>query len=77
MTINVTVKPNSKAGDNVAQISATEYVVYLRARAIENAANTALIELLSAHFHVPKTTIKILRGQKSRMKVVGIPELAN
>jgi len=37
-------------------------------------ANAEVIELLAAHFDVPRTHIKILRGASSRNKIIEIDE---
>lgn len=69
MKYTVTVKPGSsqekivKAGDH-------ELIVYLRAKPHDGEANEALIKVLSKYFSVPKTSITITRGQKSRTKLV-------
>ena len=46
--------------------------VRLAARAIDGKANEALIAFLSEHFNVPKTSVRILSGLKSRQKRVEI-----
>ena len=46
--------------------------VYLRAKPHDGEANEALIKLLSKHFGVAKTTIRIKCGLKGREKVVEI-----
>ncbi len=38
-------------------------------------ANKSLITLLSAHFDVPKSAIMIVRGDKSRLKIIEIQGL--
>ena len=73
----VTVKPGSSQEKIIETTPATEacsgeLTVYLRAKAHDGEANTALIKLLSKHFRVPKTTIKITRGSHSRNKVIEI-----
>ena len=73
----VTVKPGSSQEKIIETAPATEacsgeLTVYLRAKAHDGEANTALIKLLSKHFRVPKTTIKITRGSHSRNKVIEI-----
>jgi uncharacterized membrane protein len=40
--------------------------VRLAARAIDGAANEALIEFLASHYRVPKRSVRILSGLKSR-----------
>lgn len=52
--------------------TSTELTVYLRAKPHDGEANTALIKLLSKHFRVAKSAIKITRGQKSHVKLVEI-----
>lgn len=71
MRINVLVKPNSKRGDLVVSDN-NGITVFLRAKPRENAANLNLIKVLSKHFSVPKTSIRIIAGHKSRQKIVEI-----
>ena len=54
----------------VASTAPREFIVYLRAKPHDGEANTALINLLSKHFKVPKTTITITRGAHSRTKFI-------
>ena len=46
--------------------------VYLQQRAVEGAANDALVRLLAQHFAVPKSAVTIVRGHTSRVKHVRI-----
>jgi len=46
--------------------------VYLTAPAIEGRANEALVDFLAEHFGVKRSAIEILKGLKSRHKVVNI-----
>lgn len=48
--------------------------IKLTAAPVDGAANKALIELLSTHFAVPKSMIRIARGETGRKKVVEIGE---
>jgi uncharacterized protein (TIGR00251 family) len=68
---NITVKPGTSQ-EKVVTTSPNELTVYLRAKAHDGEANEALIKALSKHFKVAKTTIKIVRGAKSRQKIVEI-----
>lgn len=70
MIITVRVKPGSKKGDVVEHINESEYLVYLRARAHDGEANTALVCLLADYFKIPKTAVKIKSGFSSRIKRV-------
>lgn len=69
MKYAITVKPGSSQ-EKIVEIAPGEFVVYLRAKAHDSEANDALIKLLSKTYKVPKTTIKILRGAKSRNKLI-------
>ena len=67
----VTVKPQAKK-EEVKKIADGEYVALVRAPAREGKANEALIALLANHFSVTKSSVKIIRGQRSRKKLVEI-----
>ena len=65
----VTVKPGTSQ-EKIIEKTPGELTVYLRAKAHDGEANEALIKILSKHFKVAKTTIKIFRGQKSHQKLI-------
>jgi uncharacterized protein YggU (UPF0235/DUF167 family) len=44
--------------------------IFVSPRPENNLANKALVEVLSKHFHVPKSNIFIKRGHKSRKKLI-------
>lgn len=67
--VKIITKPGSSQ-EKIVQNSDDEYTVYLRAKPHDGEANTALLKILSKHFDVPKTSIKIVRGQKSRIKTI-------
>jgi len=50
------------------------YYACLKDKPIHNSANMELIDLLSLYFNVSKSSVKILRGFKSRKKIVEILE---
>ena len=64
----VIVKPGSSQEKIIK--SGDELIIYLRAKPHDGEANTALINVLSKHFKVPKTSMRIIRGQKSRQKTI-------
>lgn len=72
MIYNVTVKPGSKKGPLIVS-NENELIVYLREKPVEGQANVALLKILSDHFHIPKTSIHIKSGTRSRKKLVEIP----
>jgi uncharacterized protein len=69
--LSVTVKPNAKSA-TITKLSDTEYRVSVHAPAEDGKANRAVIELLAEYFCVPKSAIKIVRGQFARKKWVEI-----
>ncbi|MBR3122386.1 DUF167 domain-containing protein [Candidatus Saccharibacteria bacterium] len=69
MKYAVTVKTGSSQ-EKIIKTGDHEITAYLHAKPVYGAANEALIKLLSKHFDVPKTTISIVRGQKSHTKIV-------
>jgi uncharacterized protein YggU (UPF0235/DUF167 family) len=50
------------------------YTVSLKSTPLKNKANIELIDLLSSYFNTSKSSVKILRGFKSKRKLVEIFE---
>jgi uncharacterized protein (TIGR00251 family) len=48
------------------------FKVYLTAPPVEGKANKLLVELLSRHFNLRKSQIRIIKGEKARDKIVRI-----
>jgi hypothetical protein len=65
----VLVKPGSSQ-EKIIKTGESELTVFLRAKAHDSEANNALIKLLAKHFDVPKTSIQITHGLKSRHKTI-------
>jgi uncharacterized protein (TIGR00251 family) len=74
MKINVRVKPNAKYSE-VITITKYDYKVSVDAPAEEGEANKRLIEILAEHFEIPRSSVSILRGFKSKNKIVEIDSL--
>ena len=68
--VRVTVKPGSRSGDRIDVAADGSLVVHLRAKPVDGAANAALLELLAEYWEVPKGRLSIVRGGRSRQKVV-------
>ena len=68
--LNIKVIPHAKHNKLVEEPGRLK--VYLTAPAVEGKANEALIEFLAEHFKIKKNTISIIRGVKSREKVIEI-----
>ena len=54
-----------------------QVTVFVPLRAVDGQANTAVIELLAKHFGVPKSTIEIVRGHTSCVKVVRVGKVTS
>jgi len=71
MKISVKIKPgSSKPGVSVDE--GNGYVVKTSARPVGGNANLEMIEILAKHFKVPKRSVGIVAGHKSRNKIVEI-----
>ncbi len=70
MKIDVKVIPNARK-ERVLDEGGL-FKVYVTAPALDGKANKALIELLAGHFKIKKGNVRVIRGEKSREKVVEI-----
>jgi len=71
MKIWVSVKSRAKR-TALKKVSEGEYAASVQAPAREGKANQALIELLASYFSVPKSSVRLIRGESSRRKLVEI-----
>ncbi len=71
MLIRVRVTSSTKEA-RVIKTGETSFEVRVDEKAIGGRANKRLAEILSKHFNVPKSRITIVRGAKSRDKMVEI-----
>ncbi len=71
MILNVRVIPNAKA-NKIEESGPDSLKARLTAPAQDNKANKALIELLADYYGTKKKQVSIVRGEKSRDKVVEI-----
>lgn len=67
-----TVRVCPRASRNLVEQDINALVVHLTKPAADGQANSQLIELLAKHFKIKKYQIKIMRGLKSRNKIVEI-----
>lgn len=70
MKIQVVVKVGSSK-NNISK-EGDIYTIRLRSKPVKNSANIELVNLLSKYFGISKTSIKILRGLKSKTKLIEI-----
>jgi len=73
-TIDVKVLPRSSK-DEIVEKKDGVYKIKLTAPAIEGKANKALLKLLAKKLGLPKREIRIISGERSRMKSIRIDRL--
>ena len=73
-TIDVKVLPRSSQNDIVGEKDGV-YKIKLTAPAIEGKGNKALLKLLAKKLGLPKREIRIISGERSRMKSIRINSL--
>ncbi|MFJ1460029.1 DUF167 domain-containing protein [Nocardia wallacei] len=66
--VRAVIKPNSKKGPLVESLDDGTLQLYVRAPAVEGKANKAAVELLAAHYGVPKSSVRLTAGATSRFK---------
>lgn len=70
MIYTVKVKPGSK--QNSVEVSGDEIILRTTARAHDGEANEAVVKILSKYFKIAKGKIKIVRGEKSKIKTISL-----
>ena len=75
-TLRVHVVPNAKI-DNVVGEHGDAIKIKLRAPAVEGKANEALIALLAERLKIPPREIVLVRGRKSREKLIRIETVSD
>lgn len=68
--IQVRVIPNAKRNEIKKENKGLK--VYLTAPPVEGKANKLLIEILAKHFNYKKSNLRIIKGEKSKNKVICI-----
>ena len=73
MKLTIKVKPNSKES-GVEEIGPHHLLIKVKAPPRENKANQEVVETLAEHLRVPKSRLSIVKGMKSKQKVVEVEE---
>ena len=64
----IKISPNAKKNEIIKTEQGTK--IKITALPIDGKANKALIEFLSKNFKIPKTSIKIIKGETSKDKTI-------
>lgn len=73
MKITIVAHPKSKT-EKIVKLDERYYEAYFFAVPEKGKANQKLKELLANYFNVPKSSIDILHGEKSTLKIIEIVE---
>ena len=68
--VNIKISPNSKKNEIIKTKTNSETKVKITAQPIDGKANKCLVEFLSKNFKVPKTSIKIIKGETAKEKMI-------
>ncbi|MDD5192822.1 MAG: DUF167 domain-containing protein [Candidatus Nanoarchaeia archaeon] len=71
MILKIKVKPNSRKQE-IEKIEGENYKISLKSKPKDNKANIELLKLLKKHFNVESKNIKIIKGLKSRNKIIEV-----
>ncbi|WP_166443440.1 DUF167 domain-containing protein [Tsukamurella sputi] len=66
--VTCTIKPGSRKGPVVEIGDDGALTLFVREPATEGKANRAAVGLLAAHLGVPKSRVRLIAGQTSRLK---------
>ena len=73
MRLRVRVRPGAHE-ERVSREPDGSLLVSVHERAHEGMANEAVVAAVAKHFRIPKTSVKIVSGQKSRTKLLELPD---
>ena len=71
MRYNIKVKTHAKQ-EKVEKIDENNFLVNVKEPATENRANEAVVKVLANFFGVSKSRVEIIKGLKSKNKVISI-----
>jgi len=70
-TISVKIIPRSSQ-NNITELPDGSYKIKLTAAPVDGEANKKLIELISNHFSVSKSSVSIVKGKTAKTKIINI-----
>jgi uncharacterized protein YggU (UPF0235/DUF167 family) len=71
MRIVCLVKPNSSK-EKIEKTGENQFIIWVHVPPIENKANLKVQKLLSDHFNIPKNSVVLFKGGKSKRKIFDI-----
>jgi len=71
--VTVRVQPRAKK-PGIEECSPGEFRIRVKSPPLEGRANREVIEILSSWFSLPSSCLKLVRGHKSRIKLIAIEQ---
>ncbi len=72
MLLRLRVLPRSSKNEVVGEAGNKVLTIKVRAAPTDGKANEAVLEVLASHLKVPKNKLRLVRGHKSKNKIVEI-----
>ena len=69
VSLKIKVFPRARE-QKIQKIGEGEYTVRVLSPPTEGKANKEVIAVLASHFHLPPSRVRIVRGKKSRQKII-------
>ena len=73
MRLKVKVQPGSKT-DEVTKLSDGTFRVQVKAPARQGKANQAVVKTVARFLGIPKSSVRLVAGQRARNKILEIPD---
>jgi len=71
MKITVHAKPNSRE-EKIEKFGEDSFVVSVKEPPVEGRANEAIIKVIARYFNVPASSVKIVSGRTSKLKIIDV-----
>lgn len=71
MQVRVRVTADAKK-ESVEALSDTRLKIAVKQPPEQGAANARVVELVAAHFNVPRKTVRIIKGHKTPSKILAV-----
>ncbi|MGB8952211.1 MAG: DUF167 domain-containing protein [Candidatus Aminicenantales bacterium] len=70
---HVRVQPKARRAE-IKELGPGEYKVLVKSAPVRGEANREVVDLMASHFGIPSSHVRIIRGEKSRFKVIELIE---
>ncbi len=70
----ITIRAHPNAKKNAVKVEGRTVNIWITAPARDGRANRAIVELLARVLGIKKSQVRIIRGEKSREKIIEVPD---